>query len=105
MLARSGLAPLIEGRVDAGVIAAEGLHSRPAPDVFLAACRILDVAPQNAVALTASAAGVAAGHTAGLTVIAVGDGAHGELLRGFGAERVVPQLSALLDPRLAGTLG
>ena len=38
---------------------------------------------------------------AGLAVIAVGDGAYAELLRGFGAERVVPSLDALLDGRIA----
>lgn len=42
----------------------------------------------------------AAGHAAGLTVIGVGAGEQAELLRGVGAEMVVPGLSALLDRRL-----
>jgi HAD superfamily hydrolase (TIGR01509 family) len=103
MLDRAGLAPLIEGVVDAEVINADGLHSRPAPDMLLAACRRLGVRPEDAVTFTATPAGVTAGHAGGLTVIAVGDGDHGELLRGFGAEQVVPRLSALLDRRLLGT--
>jgi HAD superfamily hydrolase (TIGR01509 family) len=103
MLDRAGLAPLIEGHLDAGAISAEELHSRPAPDMLLAACRRLGIRPEDAVTFTASPAGVAAGHAGGLTVIAVGDGEHYELLRGFGAEHVVPRLSALLDRRLVET--
>jgi beta-phosphoglucomutase-like phosphatase (HAD superfamily) len=101
MLDRAGLAPLIEGLVDAEVINAEGLRSRPAPDMLLAACGGLGVPPEDAVTFTSSPVGVAAGHVGGLAVVAVGDGEHGELMRGFGAEHVVPQLGALLDPRLA----
>ena len=47
-----------------------------------------------------TAAGVAAGQAAGLTVVAVGEGPQEELLRGFGAERVVSSLNTLLDFRL-----
>jgi len=100
MLELAGLAPLIEERVDAASIAADGLRSRPAPDVLLAACRRLDVGPAEAVTLTHSAAGVAAGHAGGLAVIGIADGAHAELLHGFGAERVVASLTDLLDARL-----
>jgi HAD superfamily hydrolase (TIGR01509 family) len=102
MLELAGLATLVEERVDADVILAEGLRSRPAPDLLLAACHRLDVRPEEAVTFTHSAAGVAAGHTAGLTVIGVGDGAQREVLQGFGAERVVPSLSVLLDRQLSG---
>ncbi len=100
MLELAGLASVVEERVDADVIRAEGLRSRPAPDLLLEACRRLDVSPESAVTLTHSAAGIAAGHAAGLTVIGVGEGAQGELLEGFGAELVVPTLRSLLDPRL-----
>ena len=61
----------------------------------------LGVQPEETVTFTHSAAGVAAGHAAGLAVIGVGEGAQGELLLGFGAERVVPSVSVLLDPRLS----
>jgi beta-phosphoglucomutase-like phosphatase (HAD superfamily) len=68
--------------------------------MLLAACRRLAVPPQEAVTFTHNPAGIAAGRAAGLTVIGIGDGPHQEVLRGFGAERVVPSLSVLLDPRL-----
>ena len=101
MLELAGLATLVEERVDADVIRAEGLRARPAPDLLLAACRSLGVRPEMAVTFTHSAAGVAAGHAAGMAVIGVGEGAQEELLRGFGAERVVPSVTTLLAPVLA----
>jgi beta-phosphoglucomutase-like phosphatase (HAD superfamily) len=100
MLELAGLAALVEVRIDAEVLNAESLRSRPAPDLLLVACRRLGVRPVEAVTFTHSAAGVAAGDAARLAVVGVGDGAQGELLRGFGAERVVPAVSALLDPCL-----
>ena len=77
MLELAGLATLVEERVDADVIRAEGLRARPAPDLLLVACRRLGVHPEEAVTFTHSAAGVAAGHAAGMAVIGVGEGAHG----------------------------
>ena len=103
MLELAGLAALIEQRVDAAAIAADGLRSRPAPDLLLAACGRLDVRPAEAVTLTHSAAGVAAGHAGGLAVIGIADGEQAELLHGFGAERVVASLTDLLDARLRET--
>jgi len=100
ILERAGLAPLIDERVDAAVISAEGLHSRPAPDLLLAACRRLDVPPQAAVTFTNTAAGVVAGQRSGILTFGVGDAAQCEMLEGFGAEHVVAALVALLDPRL-----
>jgi beta-phosphoglucomutase-like phosphatase (HAD superfamily) len=100
MLQLAGLAGLVEERVDADVIRTAGLRSRPAPDLLLEACRRLAVEPAHAATLTHSPAGIAAGHTAGLVVIGIGEAERGELLEGFGAERVVPSLEALLDPRL-----
>jgi HAD superfamily hydrolase (TIGR01509 family) len=102
MLKLAGLATLIEERVDADVIRIEGLRARPAPDLLLVACHRLGVRPDEAVTFTHSPAGVAAGHAAGLMVVGVGEGARGELLLGFGAERVVPSVGVLLDPRLSG---
>jgi HAD superfamily hydrolase (TIGR01509 family) len=100
MLELAGLATLVEELADARVIRAEKLRSRPAPDLLLAACRRLGVEAANVVTFTPTPAEVAAGHAAGLIVIGVGDDARGELLGGFGAESVVPSLSALLDGRL-----
>jgi alpha,alpha-trehalose phosphorylase len=101
MLELAGLATLIEEHVDADVMRVEKLRSRPAPDLLFSVCRRIDVEPERTVTFTHSAAGVAAGRTAGLAVVGVGDGESGELLRGFGAERVVPSVGALLDRRLA----
>jgi beta-phosphoglucomutase-like phosphatase (HAD superfamily) len=100
ILEGAGLAPLVDARVDAVAMRAEGLRSRPAPDILLAACRQLDVIPTDAVTFVHSSAGVAAGHAAGLEVIGVGHGARAELLQDFGADRVVSSLADLLDSRL-----
>jgi beta-phosphoglucomutase-like phosphatase (HAD superfamily) len=102
MLELANLATLVEERVDAEDIRSEGLRSRPAPDLLVVACRRLGIGPEDAVTFTHTAAGVAAGHAARLGVIGVGDRAQQELLQGFGAERVVPSLSVLLDHQLSG---
>jgi HAD superfamily hydrolase (TIGR01509 family) len=101
ILERAGIASLLDARVDSAVIEAEGLRSRPAPDLLLAACRRLDVPPSCTVTFTNTAAGVAAGVQAGTLTVGVGDAAERELLEGFGADLVVPSLSALLDERLS----
>jgi beta-phosphoglucomutase-like phosphatase (HAD superfamily) len=100
VLERAGLATLIDARIDAAVISAEGLHSRPAPDVLFAACRRLDVVAAHTVTFTSSPAGVVAGRRAAMLTVGVGDAGRCETLEGFGADRVVPALGALLDPRL-----
>jgi beta-phosphoglucomutase-like phosphatase (HAD superfamily) len=101
MLDLAGLAGLVEVCVDAEVIRSESIRTPPAPDLLLAACERLGVPPHEAVTFTHSAAGVVAGRRAGSTVVGVAQGADGELLRDFGAERVVTSLSTLLDPSLA----
>jgi HAD superfamily hydrolase (TIGR01509 family) len=104
MLEQAGLATLIDARVDAAVISAEGLHSRPAPDLLLAACQRLGVEARDAVTFTSSPAGVVAGRRAGMSTVGVGDEDLCETLEGFGAEQVVPSLNLLLDPRLRPAL-
>jgi HAD superfamily hydrolase (TIGR01509 family) len=101
MLELAGLGTLLEEQVDAGVIRTERLRSRPAPDLLLFACRRLGVEPANVVTFTHSAAGVAAGHAAGLVVIGVGEGTQAEVLRETGAERVVASLGVQLAPQLS----
>jgi HAD superfamily hydrolase (TIGR01509 family) len=101
MLELAELATLVEERVDAADMRSEGLRSRPAPDLLLAACRRLGVDPSEAVTFTHSADGIAAGRTAGLAVVGVATGEQAQRLAGFGAERVVPALPTLLDARLA----
>jgi beta-phosphoglucomutase-like phosphatase (HAD superfamily) len=101
MLEHANLSTLVEATVDAAAIRSESLRSRPAPDVLVAACHELGIEETAGVTFTHTADGVAAGHAAGLGVVGVGDPETLERLRGFGAERTVPALSALLDPRLA----
>ena len=100
MLEQAGLASLIDARVDAAVISAEGLHSRPAPDLLLAACRELDVPVADTVTFTSSPAGVVAGRRAGMLTVGIGGATQSLILEGFGAEQIAPALSDLLDPRL-----
>jgi beta-phosphoglucomutase-like phosphatase (HAD superfamily) len=100
MLELSGLAPLVEERLDADAMRARGLRSRPAPDLLLEACERLGASPAEAVAFTHSPVGVAAGHAAGMRVIGIGQGLQAELLRGDGAEEVYPSLLDMLDRRL-----
>ena len=100
MLERAGLATLVEMRIDAQVISGEKLRSPPAPDLLQAACRGVDVRPDEAVYFTHSPAGVASGKAAGVAVIGVGDKAQRQVLSGFGAGSTVAALRALLDPRI-----
>jgi HAD superfamily hydrolase (TIGR01509 family) len=101
MLELAEISALVDARVDADAIRTEGLRSRPAPDLLLAACRQLGVEPEETVSFVHSPDGVAAGHAAGITVVGVGlDEASRERLEGFGPERVVPSLATLLDRRL-----
>ena len=103
ILERAGLRTLVDECVDAAVISAESLRSRPAPDLLVAACRRLGgVAPVDAVVFTNTAAGVVAGLRAGMSTVGVGDAGQLETLHEFGATRVTPALLALLDRRLAG---
>ena len=104
MLEQAGLASLIDARVDGAVVSAENLHSRPAPDILLAACRRLDMPPALTATFTATAAGVVAGRRAGMLTVGVGDARLRESLEGFGADLVIPSLGALLDQRLTTAL-
>jgi HAD superfamily hydrolase (TIGR01509 family) len=82
-----------DGAFGAIVSAAEVERSKPAPDVYLEACRRLGVHPSFALALEDSPSGVAAAKAAGLTVIAVPqlDGVDVST-----ADFVIPSLAQLL---------
>lgn len=60
-----------DGAFDVVVSSEEVERPKPAPDVYLEACRRLAVAPGDTVALEDSPSGVAAAKAAGLTVYAV----------------------------------
>jgi HAD superfamily hydrolase (TIGR01509 family) len=68
-------------------------HAKPAPDIYLLACRRLGVDPSEAVALEDSTSGVTAAKLAGLTCIAVPMFAETDV---SAADRVIDSLEELL---------
>jgi len=83
----------------AAVVSAEQTAAhKPAPDVYLEACRCLRVEPADAIALEDSALGARAAREAGLFVIAVPSSGRARV----DGDLTVPRLD---DPRLLGLLG
>lgn len=95
----AGLAGLLDARVDGRTLRRQGLRGKPAPDMFLEACRRLEVPPARALAVEDAEAGVQAARAAhcGLVVgvAAEADRARAAALRRAGADAVVPGLWAL----------
>ena len=93
----TGLAPLVELRVDGVVAREQHLPGKPAPDTFLHAASLLGVEPARCAVFEDALAGVAAGRAGrfGL-VIGVDRTGHAEALRAHGADIVVPDLAELL---------
>jgi HAD superfamily hydrolase (TIGR01509 family) len=103
ILERAGLAPLIEQSVDGNTIVATRLRPKPAPDILLAACRMLGVSPQEAAAFETTPAGVAAARAGGFAlVVGVEPGGHTGPLLAQGADLVVSGLAELLERQLPG---
>jgi HAD superfamily hydrolase (TIGR01509 family) len=92
-------AGLLDGRFDVVVTANDVQHPKPAPDLYLAACRALGAEPRRSAALEDSATGVAAARAAGMYVVAV---PYFPELPIEGASLVVDSLA---DPRVAEALG
>jgi HAD superfamily hydrolase (TIGR01509 family) len=81
--------------VFAAIVTSEDvIHAKPAPDIYLEACRRLGSLPSETLALEDSASGVAAAKAAGLTCIAVPQYAETDVTA---ADRVIDSLEALLD--------
>lgn len=97
VLAVTGLAPLIEARVD-GVVARErNLPGKPDPATFLEAARELGVPPERAAVFEDALAGVAAGRDGGFGyVVGVDRAGQADALRTRGADVVVADLEELL---------
>ena len=95
----TGLDALLDVRVD-GVVARElHLAGKPAPDTYLAAARLLHVAPANAAVFEDALAGVAAGRAGGFGfVVGVDRVGQADELRAHGADVVVQDLAELLGP-------
>jgi beta-phosphoglucomutase-like phosphatase (HAD superfamily) len=104
MLKRAQLDQLIEQRVDATTIAADGLAPKPSPDMLLAACRALDVDPADTVDFETTLAGVSAARAGGfrLTIGIDRDGA-ADALWASDSDVVVGDLIDLVhEPVIAG---
>jgi beta-phosphoglucomutase family hydrolase len=99
VLAAAGIATLFDVRVDGAVAEREHLPGKPAPDTYLAAARLLGVAPQHAAVFEDALSGVAAGRTGHFGFV-VGVDRHGQAadLRRSGADVVVHDLAELLSP-------
>jgi HAD superfamily hydrolase (TIGR01509 family) len=95
VIAPSGLAP----RFDAILTPDDGLAHKPAPALYLAACRSLGAEPSHSVALEDTATGIAAAKAAGLVVIGVPSVPGVEL---DGADLVAPSLA---DPAVWRAVG
>jgi beta-phosphoglucomutase family hydrolase len=103
----TGLTDLFEAVVDGVVAEQDGLAGKPAPDLFLAGARRLDVEPAEAAVFEDALAGVEAGRAGGFFVIGVDrtgqargphqpPPSHADELRRHGADIVVADLEDLL---------
>jgi HAD superfamily hydrolase (TIGR01509 family) len=91
ILRQSGLLGLFDA-----MATGDEVRPKPAPDVYLEACRLLGVAPRDAVGLEDSPTGVAAVRAAGMTCIAVPSDGGTDV---SAADRVVSSLTELIGPR------
>jgi beta-phosphoglucomutase family hydrolase len=93
----TGLAPLIEARVD-GVVAKErGLPGKPKPDTFIEGAKLLGASPSEAAVFEDALAGVEAGRAGNFgIVIGVDRVGQADALAEHGADRVVGDLDELL---------
>ena len=88
VLIAAGIEDLFEQRIDGVTAEQENLAGKPAPDMFLAAARSLDVEPENAAVFEDALAGVAAGRAGGFGfVIGVDRIGHADELTAHGADR------------------
>lgn len=97
VLAAAGLDGRFPVVVDGNVTAALGLPGKPAPDMFLEAARLLDVAPERAMVVEDALVGVSAGRAGGFgVVVGVDRGAGHAALAASGAGVVVDDLAELI---------
>ena len=94
----TGLAPLLDLRVDALVARDKGLAGKPAPDTFLYAAEQLGGGVEDAVVFEDALAGVQSGRAGGFAyVVGVDRAGQAQALRDAGADLVVRDLAELLD--------
>ena len=93
----TGLAPLIEERVDGVTVRTEGLRGKPAPDTFLRGADLFGVTPAEAAVFEDAESGVQAGRAGGFgIVVGVDRLGHADALRVHGADVVVADLAELI---------
>lgn len=93
----TGLAPLLEVRMDALVARERGLAGKPAPDTFLAAAADLGGGPEDSAVFEDALAGVQSGVAGGFAyVVGVDRAGQADALRSAGAHVVVQELDELL---------
>jgi beta-phosphoglucomutase family hydrolase len=93
----TGLAPLVELRVDGLTIKTEHLAGKPRPDTFLAAAKRLSLDAKQCAVFEDALAGVEAGRAGGFGhVVGVDRVGHGPALAEHGADVVVTDLAELL---------
>lgn len=98
VLSVTGLARLVELRVDGVTIREEHLKGKPAPDTFLAAAKLLGSLPGQCAVFEDALSGVAAGRAGRFGhVVGVDRVGQADQLRAHGADTVVADLSDLLD--------
>jgi beta-phosphoglucomutase-like phosphatase (HAD superfamily) len=96
----TGLAPLIDARVDGVTATQHGLPGKPKPDTFVEGARLLGAEPAEAAVFEDALAGVAAGRAGDFgAVIGVDRVGQAAALREHGADRVVQDLDELLEER------
>jgi beta-phosphoglucomutase family hydrolase len=94
----TGLDRLIQQRVDGVTLCEEHIAGKPAPDSFLRAAQLLEVAPAAAAVFEDALSGVAAGHAGNFGfVVGVDRVGQADELRRNGADVVVTDLSDLLQ--------
>jgi beta-phosphoglucomutase family hydrolase len=95
----TGLAELVEGRVDGNTLIEQHLAGKPAPDSFLAGAELFGATAAQSAVFEDATSGVQAGKAGGFGIV-VGvnrlDDAHGQALRTYGADIVVRDLEELL---------
>ncbi len=97
VLELTGLARFVQHRVDGVTLREQNIAGKPAPDSFLRAAQLLDVAPAQAVVFEDALSGVEAGRAGNFGyVVGVDRVGHAEALRRNGADVVVTDLAELL---------
>jgi beta-phosphoglucomutase family hydrolase len=95
----TGLAALVEHRIDGVTIRERGLRGKPAPDTFLAGAKWCGVEPSEAVVFEDALAGVEAGRAGAFGyVVGVDRVGQTDQLKAHGADVVVKDLAELIEP-------